>query len=73
MIFLIIVNKNKYFAITNLNWPSPCVSRDRGQTAYFRENLRTHVAPTKFYDNKPHDTLITKILSILPKIQDFHH
>ena len=25
--------------------------RDRGQMAYFRENLRTHVAPTKFYDN----------------------
>ena len=27
------------------------LSRDRGQMAYFRENFRTHVAPTKFYDN----------------------
>ena len=25
--------------------------RDRGQMAYFRENLQTHVAPSKFYDS----------------------
>ena len=25
-------------------------NRDRGQMAFFRENFRTHVAPTKFYD-----------------------
>ena len=26
-------------------------TRDRGQMAYFRENIRTHVAPPKFHDN----------------------